>query len=104
MSYTRTAPAGLIAAGFQTLTLSNSTALGINSTVQATGANAFMFSVETNNARVRFDSTAPALTTGILIVKDNDYLFEGIDVTQLKFQRVTGTCKVSIQAFTRPGG
>ena len=104
MSYNRTAPAGMIAAGFQALSLANSTALGLNSTVQATGASAFLLSVETQNARVRFDSTAPTLSTGVLLVKDKEYLFEGVDASSIKFQRTTGTCAISVQAFTRPGG
>lgn len=101
MSYKRTAPAGLIAVGFQVLSLANSTAVGVNSTVGK--AQALHISVETQNARYRGDGTAPALTTGVLLVKDHDYWFDGVQVANLKFQRTTGTCKVSIMGYRRPG-
>ena len=101
MSFRRTAPAGLIPAGFQTLSLANSTALGLNSTCIL--GKAFHLSVETQNARYRGDAVAPALTTGVLLVKDADYWIQDIDGANLKFQRTTGTAKVSIMAYTRPG-
>ena len=101
MSYKRTAPAGLISVGFQTITLLNSTALGVNSTVGK--ASVLHLSVETQNVRYRSDAVDPALTTGVLLVKDHDYWLEGIRPTGLKFQRSTGTCKVSVQGYRRPG-
>jgi len=90
--------AGLIPTGFQTLTLANSTALGLNSTVRR--SHVLDISVETNHARYRSDGTAPTLTTGVLMPKDYFYSLHGYNGTSLlKFQRSTGTCKVSIQGY-----
>jgi len=89
---------GLIPVGFQVMSLANSTAIAINSTCRA--ADVLDISVETNHARYRIDGTTPALTTGVLLPKDTWYRFEGFNRTsQLKFQRSTGTSKVSIIAY-----
>jgi len=96
----RIIPAALIALGFETLTLSNSTAGGLNSTNAP--ASSVIFSVETNNVRVRSDGTNAALTTGVLYQKDDTYFLDGFVGSALSFQRSTGTCKVSIEAFERP--
>jgi hypothetical protein len=83
--------------GGQVLTLSNSTAGTLNSTCQ--NARAILFSVETNDVRIRLDHTRPTLTTGVLFAKDNTYWLDFYNGTGLSFQRSTGTAKVSIQAF-----
>ena len=89
--------------GFQTLSLANSTALGLNSTMR--GARVLLISVETNDARMRADGTNPALTTGVLLTKALAPMrFEGFNGTSgLKFQRTTGVSKVSIMGFKHPG-
>lgn len=101
MSFTRTAPAGLIALGFEEITLSNSTASGLNSTNDS--ASSIIFSVETNDVRYRDDGTAPALTTGVLFQKDDTYFFDGVIGSSVSFQRQTGTCVVSLIGYKRPG-
>lgn len=101
----RIALAGLIPTAYQTITLSNSTAVGLNSTVRTAGAQVIWFSVETNDVRFRCDSTAPTLTTGVLLQSDDDYMFNGVSgtVTNWKFQRSTGTAKICLQAFKYDG-
>jgi hypothetical protein len=99
MAYKRTAPAGLIPVGFQTISLSNSTAVGLNSTL---GVSTFLrISVETQAARFRDDGTDPALTTGVLL-GTGFYEFPN-NTADLKFQRSTGTSKISIAGYRRPG-
>ena len=84
--------------GFQTLTLSNSTAQGLNSTCRK--ARAFILSVETNSVRMRMDGTKPTLNTGVLLTASGGpYYVDFYNGTGLAFQRSTGTAKVSIQAF-----
>ena len=83
--------------GYQTISLSNSTAVGLNSTCAK--ARHVLFSVETNDVRLRLDSTAPTKTTGILYQADATHTLDGYDLTHLKFQRSTGACKVSLAAF-----
>lgn len=99
MSYKRVGPAELIPVGFQVMTLSNSTAVALNST--ATPCTALRFSVETNSIRFRQDSTAPTLTTGVLLTAGN-YFWDGVDTTNFKFQRSTGTAKVTVMSYRRP--
>ena len=98
MGIKRVADAALIPHYFETITLSNSTAVGLNST----GRNAHMieFSVETNDIRMRHDGTDPALTTGVLYKKDlAPYRLSFNGTAALKFQRSTGTAKVSVVVF-----
>lgn len=97
----RVAPAGLIGVGFETLVSSLSTAVGLNATNKA--GRAFHISIETQNARYRGDGTDPALSTGVVLIKDNAYWFEDIDGNKLKFIRETGTCKISVMAYKRAG-
>ena len=103
MAAKRVTLAGLIPVGFEVLTLSNSTAAGLNSTNRT--ATVFDVSVETNNARYRADGTAPTLTTGVVLLKDvGPYRWEGFNGTAvLKFQRTTGTAKISIQSYKLAG-
>lgn len=102
MAYSRNVPAGLIAVGFQTISCANSTAIALTSTA-AKNATCMLLSVETNNARVRMDGTAPALTTGVLLLQDI-YYFDALPTpaTTVKFQRQTGTSKISVQLFRHP--
>jgi len=94
---------GLIAVGFQTLSLSNSTALALNSTVR-NQATVLDISVETNAARYRADGTNPTLSTGVVLQVNNTYRWEGFNGTGLlKFQRATGTSKVSIFGWRHVG-
>src|SRR5512147_1811203 len=98
MTYRKVALAGLVPVGFQVMTLSNSTAVAINTTCRA--AYVLDISVETNPARYRADGTAPTLTTGVLLNSTGTWRFEGYNGTSmLKFQRTTGTSKVSIMAW-----
>ena len=96
----RNIPAGMTAVGFQTLSLSNSTASGLNTTC-ITGK-FFHLSVETQGVRYRNDGVNPALTTGVLLATGEHWLFD-IAATSLKFQRSTGTSKVSIMAYKYKG-
>ena len=101
MAYRRTAPAGLIPLGFQVISLANSTAGTLNSTCAA--GSAFHISVETQAGRYRADSTAPTMTTGVLLPASAQYWLDGVRGSALKFQRSTGTCKISVMAYKRPG-
>lgn len=95
---------GLVNAGFQIISLSNSTAVGINSTVRDAGAQVLYISAETQNARFRSDGTDPTLTTGVLLEKDKLHRIEGFDGTSiLKFQRSTGVCTLHIQGMKYVG-
>lgn len=94
--------AGLVPVAFQEMTLSNSTAVSLNSTVQAQ-ASVLDVSVETNDVRYRMDGN-PTLNTGILLSTGNGpYRFEGYNGAPLAFQRTTGTAKVSVQAYKQAG-
>lgn len=97
MGTKRTAPAGLIPVGFQTMSLSNSTAVAVNSTCRA--GRTLHISVETQAARYRADATAPTRNTGVLLGTGSHWI-EGYNGTSLlKFQRSTGTSKVSLMAY-----
>ena len=102
MGTTRTRLAGLIPVDFQVLSLANSTALGLNSTMRA--SRVLDVSVETQACRYRQDGTVPTLTSGVILQKDTTYRMEGYNGTaSLKFQRTTGTSKVSIMGYKHPG-
>ncbi len=88
----------LIPVGHQQMTLSNSTAVAINSTCQA--SHVLLISVETNDARMRDDGTDPTLNTGVIFKKDlQPYPFDYNGNANMKFQRSTGTCVVSLNAY-----
>lgn len=97
----RNTPAGMVGLGLQTLSLANSTALGLNTT--CIGGKFFHISVETNDCRYRGDGTSPALTTGVLLKKDMEHWLMDIPGSLLKFQRATGTSKVSVMAYKYKG-
>ena len=93
---------GLIAVGFQTMSLANSTAIGVNSTCRT--GNTLHISVETNAARYRADGSDPTLTTGVLLPKDlAPFVIEGYNYADnnVVFQRSTGTSKVSLMSYRR---
>jgi hypothetical protein len=91
----------LIPVGFQVLSLTNSTALGVNSTIRA--CTVLDISVETNAVRYREDATAPTKNTGVLIAANTFYRWFGYNGTSnLKFQRSTATAKVSIMGYKHP--
>ena len=96
----RNIDAGMVSAGFQTISLANSTALGLNTTCKV--GTWFHISVETQSLRYRDDGVAPALTTGVLLATGAHWL-PNVDGDNLKFQRTTGTCKLSVQAYKPKG-
>lgn len=99
MAIKRVARGSLFPASFEKITLSNSTAQSPNSTTRAS-ADVLHYSIETNDARMRADGTAPTLTTGVLLQKDNDYWFYGYTKTSdFKFQRSTGTCVINLAGY-----
>ena len=103
MASPRVFPGLLVPTAFQTMSLSNSTAVAVNSTVRNALSSILHISVETNAARYRADSTNPSLTTGILLPVGNYWIYGYNRTSNLKFQRQTGTCKVSIMAYKNLG-
>jgi len=102
MTTKRWVPGALIPSNFETIALANGTsvAVGLNSTSRQ--CDAFHISVETNDVRYRFDSTAPTATTGILVQKDTDFWFKGLrqsDLANLKFISSTGTGLIQVMAY-----
>lgn len=94
--------AGLTPVGFQTMTLADSTAISLNSTIQAS-ASVLDISVETNSVRYRVDGTDPTLTTGVLLTAGH-YRLEGYNGTSVwAFQRSTGSATVQIMGYSQPG-
>jgi hypothetical protein len=102
MPIPRVGLAGLIPVGFQTMSLNNSTAVAVNST--CCNASVLLISVETQHARFRADGTAPTLTTGVLLPTGYLHRFEFNGTSVMKFQRSTGTSKVSLMAYKYAGG
>ena len=98
MSVLRRGWSALTPLTLQTVSLTNSTAVAVNSTTQ--GAHVLHLSVETNDVRYRSDGTDPALTTGVLLQKDLDYWFLNYNGTsQFKFQRSTGSATIHVQPY-----
>ena len=103
MARQRVAMSALIPVGLQTMSLANSTAIAINTTCRA--ASTLVFSVETNSVRMSASATAPTLNTGVLFAAGGPYVLDGYNGTSLmKFQRTTGTAKVSIMSYRSAGG
>lgn len=97
----RNIPAGLTSVGFQKIT-TNSTATTLNSTCQA--GNAFWISVETQSARVTFDGSTPAASTGVLLTAaSSPYWIAGMKGSTLKIARATSGAVVQVQAFKSVG-
>lgn len=101
----RNITAGLIPVGFQRISLANSTAVALNSTIKL-DASVLHITVETQSVRYRADGTSPTLTTGVLLTAAaGPYWFHGFNGTSnLKFQRSTGNAVVSIMAYRQAGG
>jgi hypothetical protein len=108
MAIERVGVAGMTPVGFQTMSLANSTAIAINSTCKL--ASILHISVETQSCRYRDDNTAPTLTTGVLLdvgehwILGYDGSVNSTGTVKFKFQRSTGTSKVSLMAYRQPGG
>ena len=103
MSFTKAGIVQLTPLSYASTTLSNSTAWALNSTMQAS-ANVIHLCVETNNVRYRADGTAPTLTEGVVLQKDYDYWWWGFTRSAaVKFQRTTGSAKVSVMAYSYLG-
>jgi len=94
-------PVGMVNAGFETISLSDSTALALNTTTAL--GKVFCLSVETNDIRWRADSTSPTVNTGVVFKKDTHHWIYDIAGSQLTFQRSTGTAAVSVQAWKYKG-
>jgi hypothetical protein len=91
---------------YEKLTLSNSTASGVNSTAQA--GSYVVFSVEDVDVRVRSDGTEAANSTGVLYLAGTGpyYLPLGsASMSQLSFCRdgASGTATVCYEAYSQPG-
>jgi len=93
--------AALIPVGFQLMSLSNSTSVAINSTGR--DASVFHISVETQAVRYRADGTNPTLTTGVLLAVGSHWINGFNGTSTMRFQRSTGTSKVSIMAYREAG-
>lgn len=99
----RNRPPGLVSVGFQQIDLADSTAVSLNSTMQA--ARVLRVTVETNPARYRDDGTVPALTTGVLLPTGSVIVFDGFTsatIANVSFQRSTGNSKVSVLGYKYP--
>jgi len=96
----RNVPHQFVSAGFQTISLSNSTASGLNSTVGA--GRWFHLSVETQSVRYRADGSDPTVNTGVLLAT-GDHWLPDVPGTALSFQRSTGTCTLSVQGYKYKG-
>lgn len=96
--------ANLIPVGFQRISLSNSTAVALNSTMRA-DASVLHFSVETQSIRYRTDGSNPTLTTGVLLTAAaGPYWFRGWNGTAVfKFQRATGNAVVNVMGYREAG-
>ena len=97
----RNTPAGLINAGFQKIT-TNSTATALNSTTIQ--GNIFLVSVETQSARITFDGSTPAASTGVLLTAAaSPYWFAGVSGSLIKIARAAAGAIVQVQAFKSKG-
>lgn len=103
MGVQRVRLAGLLPVAFQTSSLANSTAIPFNSTIRVSGASVMDVSVDGGSARYRSDGTNPTLNTGVFLKSSGVYRFEGVHVfnttSNYRFQRTTGTVKLSIMAY-----
>ena len=100
MSRRRAVEGGRIPVAFQSMSLADSTAIAVDSTVRAAGAHLLVISVETQPVRMRADGADPTLTTGVVYQKDILYEFPGYNgSSDMAFQRTTGTAEVSIMAY-----
>ncbi len=94
---------GLNPVSFETLTLNNSTAKGLNSTSRA--GSVILFSVEGADARLRDDGTDPTNSVGVVFgVGSAPYFYSG-DLNKVRFVRkgASGTSTVHLCAYRQPG-
>ena len=103
----RIIPPSLVPLGMQVMSLANTTASPVNSTCRL--AQVFLISVETVDARIRFDAAA-ANSTGLLVPQGlGPYMIDGFNyvnsTTTLSVARsgTSGTSKVTLQAFRYTG-
>lgn len=97
----RNIPAGLTSLGYQKIT-TNSTAGTLNTT--CTAGNAFLISIETQSARLTFDGTTPAASTGILLLAANSpYWFQGVRGADIKLKGAAVGAVVQVQAWKYKG-
>lgn len=100
MAKQRVGFAGLVPVAFQSISLSNSTAVAVNSTVRTALPEMLHISVETQDVRYRADGTDPTLNTGVVLKAALTPVWFPYDKTsQLSFQRSTGSATVSIMAY-----
>ena len=93
--------AGLIPVGFQKATLTNSTAVGLNTTMII--STTLDISVETAGARMRCDGVDPTVSTGVLL-SVGFHRLEGISSEQtFKLQRSAASTVVNIMGYRHPG-
>lgn len=92
---------GLSSLGYQKIT-TNSTAATLNTTCIA--GNVFIISVETQSARLTFDGTTPAASTGILLLAANSpYWFDGVKGTNIKIKGAAIGSILQVQAWKNVG-
>lgn len=97
----RNIPAGLVSLGYQKIT-TNSTAGTLNSTCIV--GNTFLISVETQSARLTFDGTTPAASTGILLLATNSpYWFRGVKGSAIKIKGAVVGSVLQVQAWKHLG-
>lgn len=97
----RNITAGLVSVGYQKIT-TNSTATTLNSTCSA--GNVFLLSVETQSARLTFDGTTPAASTGVLLLASNSqYWFDGIKGADIKIKGAAVGSVLQVQAWKHRG-
>jgi len=98
----RQIPRGLTTVGFQSISIANSTAVGVNSTIQ--NARYLRISITGTNARYR-DDAAPTVNTGVVLPVNSVHVFDRYDGTSLlKFHRsAAGTLKVDIAGYKYQG-
>lgn len=97
----RNIPAGLTALGHEKIT-TNSTVKSLNTTTIV--GNAFLISVETQSARLRFDGGTPAASTGILLLAANSpFWLEGIKGSQIKITGAASGSILNVAAFKHTG-
>jgi len=95
--------AGLSPVGLQKMSLANSTVGSLTAAMRQ--SEVLDISVETNNVRYTCYSTAPTLTTGVMLFANTTYRFEGFNGTSLlRFQRSTGAAVVTVQGWKMTGG
>lgn len=96
--------AGLAATAFERKIL-NSTGSSLNSTTRAAAGSVLRVSVETANARMRSDGSAPTGTTGVLLFSNTTYELFGYNGTSdLQFAGDGDAASVlNVERYKHPG-